>query len=111
MKHEKEKRPIIEVIKDVSVVVSLFLVLTGVVVSLLNLYTLSKLSPLNARLDTAEAKENQIASDLVKHEKDSSEFTQTLATKEQIDSLKSMMDGRLTRIENRVEFLYQKGLK
>ena len=89
-----------EKIKTISVGVSLLITLAGVVISLVNYFTLNQLAPFGNRI-------NVIEKTLRANEADQSDFRKTVATKEQVDSISRMMDGRLKNIEDKLEYIYR----
>jgi hypothetical protein len=99
MSHER-KQSLQEQLKTISVAVSLLLTLGGVVVSLFNYFTLAQLQPFGIRLNAIE-----------KAQAEGDDIRDTLATKDQIISLRSMLDGRLKPLEDKVEYLYRIHIK
>lgn len=99
MKHEK-KTSFEDRLKTISVGISLLLTIGGVVIGLFNYFTLNQLQPFGYRLTAIEKAQAQ-----------AEEQRESLATRQQIDSLKSMVDGRLKVIEDKVEYIYRIHLK
>jgi hypothetical protein len=98
MRHEKE--PISEKLKTISLSVALLLTLGSVVNSIFTFASTHQLQPYDTRIFNLEKAQAVLE-----------ENQKTLATKEQVDSLRVMINGRLTPIENRIEVIYQRLMK
>jgi len=106
MKHE-QKGLFSEKAKLIYEAISLFVLLGGVAISLVNYYTLNQLAPLSNRIKVVEAEQNSVASDLVIYKSNQAFLINTLATKEQILGI----SDQLKEIQTQVDYLYQHNLR
>ena len=100
-----------EKVKEFSVVFTLFLTICGVGISVLNYFILNQLQPLYSSVEKIKADNLQVQTDLKEYKVDQSQLYKGLATKEQIDTLQSLINRRLDNLENQISFIYQKNLK
>lgn len=96
MDEQKENQNIIEQVKNISIVVSLLLTLSGVGISLLNFLTLNKLQPFANRLEKVES---AMASQV--------ELNKGYVSRGEVISLQTIIDGRLKSMEDKVDFIYK----
>lgn len=83
-------------VKNISVVVSLFLTVGGVAVSLFNFVTLSKLQPLSARIEVVE-----------KASAKQDELNPNFALKAELLKVEKEINDNLKRMEDKVDYIYK----
>ena len=106
MKHE-QKGLFSEKAKLIYEAVSILILLGGVVVSLVNYYTLNQLAPLSNRIKVVEAEQSSVAADLTIYKSNQSFLINTLVTKDQMSAISS----QLKEIQTQVDYLYQHNLR
>jgi hypothetical protein len=94
-------------ITTISVAVSLLLTIGGVVVGILNYYTLNQLQPISSRITTIEATQDKVSDELIIYKATQLLLLDKLATREQINNIL----GQLKDINNKLNYLYQIHLK
>jgi hypothetical protein len=95
-----EAKHISEQLKSISVVISLFITLGGVVIGIFNYFTLAQLQPFGSRI-------SQVEKAFAAHEEIQTNLMDKMATKSQMDDLINRVD----KISGRLDLVIEKLIK